>query len=141
MKQINVKLENEYIEILKRISKETGHTQTEIIRRALKAYDSIGETETKALATLENQNQQLQVAIKGLEFTIKEKDDKYETVCSEKDQKYTEMVREKDEKYAVLETIQREQANVYNTILKQKDDLLTEIKGMSMWKRAFLKLA
>ena len=62
-------------------------------------------------------------------------------LIDEKDSKYEEMMRINQEKYDILEVVQKEQANVYQTILKQKDDLLTEIKNMSMWKRAFLKLA
>jgi len=62
-------------------------------------------------------------------------------LIDEKDSKYEEMMRINQEKYDILEVVQKEQANVYQTILKQKDDLLAEIKNMSMWKRAFLKLA
>lgn len=126
MKSITVKLNNDHIEILKKISSEEKLNQSDIIRKALEFYAQREINTSKELVDIKSKNQQLSLTVQSMKMVLDEKEIR---------------LQEKDEKYAVLEVVQREQANVYQTILKQKDDLLTEIKNMSMWKRAFLKLA
>jgi len=130
MSVITVKLDDEYTNLVNDLCKSEDIGKSELIRKALKFYSTKEKNISKELIEIESQNKQLSITVQSMKMLIDEKDSKYE-----------EMMRINQEKYDILEVVQKEQANVYQTILKQKDDLLTEIKNMSMWKRAFLKLA
>jgi hypothetical protein len=130
MSVITVKLDDEYTNLVNDLCKSEDIGKSELIRKALKFYSTKEKNSSKELIEIESQNKQLSITVQSMKMLIDEKDSKYE-----------EMMRMNQEKYDVLEVVQKEQANVYQNILKQKDDLLTEIKNMSMWKRAFLKLA
>jgi len=98
MKSITVKLNNDHIEILKKISSEEKLNQSDIIRKALEFYAQREMNTSKELVDIKSKNQHLTLTVQSMKMVLDEKEIR---------------LQEKDEKYAVLEVVQREQANVY----------------------------
>jgi hypothetical protein len=133
MLKLNAKVTQEQMDFLER----EFENKSEAIREIIDFYMHAKSSNNKEMVELEIKNKELQSAIMTMKLALQQNDKRME----ENIHHYEQRLSEKDDKYNTLEIVQREQANVYNTILKQKDDLLTEIKNMGMWKRAFLKLA
>lgn len=133
MLKLNAKVTQEQMDFLER----EFENKSEAIREIIDFYIQAKSSNNKEMVELEIKNKELHSAIMTMKIALQQSDKRME----ENIHHYEQRLSEKDDKYNTLEVVQREQANVYNTILKQKDDLLTEIKNMGMWKRAFLKLA
>ena len=134
MKNLSIRITNEQLEFL---NKGQWKNKGDATRNIIDFFIESQKNGNNKILELKNTNKQLAFTVQSMKLALDEREKRLE----EKEEKYIQVIKEKDEKYSVLELVQREQASIYQNVLKQKDDLIDEIKKMPFWKRAFLKLA
>lgn len=92
MKQF--RLQKEIVDILEKLSYETGKTQTQIIEEAIKNFFEDENKQKSAIEIFKRENEQLKMVIKVLqerEKAIEEVKNVYERLINEKDERIKEL--------------------------------------------------